>query len=95
MNEPSFNTSDDNLQPHRPRWADPLKAAQLHNFTLRLDLQRARRDLVGAHKLAAIDRLRSLSWLAGKPGVTHDEFVGLEQLAMELQAMPDVVGVAQ
>jgi hypothetical protein len=38
---------------------------------------------------------RSLEWLNGKAGATHEEFVGLEQLAMESQAMPDVVGVAQ
>jgi hypothetical protein len=86
-----------------PPREDPLKAARIHNFSLRLDLRRARRDLVGSHKIAAVNRLldvnaavaRSLEWLTGKAGVTHEEFVELEQLAMAEPAMPDVVGVAQ
>jgi hypothetical protein len=86
-----------------PPREDPLKAAQIHNFALRLDLRRARRDLVGSHKQAAVNRLldvnaavaRSLEWLTGKAGATHEEFVGLEQLAMEPGAVPDAVGVSQ
>ena len=107
MNEPTVPHATTQCNPTRPRFCssreDPLKAAKLHNFALRLDLRRARRDLVGSHKIAAVNRLldvnaavaRSLEWLTGKAGATNEEFVGLEQLAMESQAMPDVVGAAQ
>ena len=106
MNANSITTGNDVPQARTrycPPREDPLKAAQLHNFALRLDLRRARRDLVGSHKIAAVNRLldvnaavaRSLEWLTGKAGATHEEVAGLEQLAMESQAMPDIVGVAQ
>jgi hypothetical protein len=59
---------------------DPLRAAQLHNFALRLDLRRARRDLVGSQQVVAVNRLldatdafgRALQWLQGGHGVTDD-----------------------
>ena len=68
---------------------DLLRAAQLHNSALRLDLRRLRRDLVGAREMAIIDRLldvnaavaRSLEWLNGKAEPMHDELAALEQLA--------------
>jgi hypothetical protein len=103
VNANSITTGNDVPQARTrycPPREDPLKAAQIHNVALRLDLQRARRDLVGSHKLVAISRLldvnaavaRSLEWLNGKADATDD---CLEQLAMESHAMPDVVGVSQ
>ena len=93
-------------QPHQsysPQREDPLRGAMIANASLKLHLRRLRADLTGPHKVGAVNRLldvnaavaRSLEWLTGKAGATHDEFVGLEQLAMESQAMPDAVGVSQ
>lgn len=88
--------------PTRSPREDLLKAAQLHNFALRLDLRRVRRELVGSHKTAAINRLldvnaavsRSLAWLRG--GLDPmDDLVEFGQLAIESGSMPDAVGVHQ
>jgi hypothetical protein len=93
-------------QANKPRYSpplqDPLKQAAIANGSLKINLRRLRRDLVGAHKLATVDRLldvnaavaRSLVWLNGKEA-TQEAFVGLEQLAMESAAMPEAVGVSQ
>jgi hypothetical protein len=97
MNEPNLPHAKITCNP-----GDPLWAAQLHTAAQRLDLRRIRRDLVGSHKIATVDRLldvnaavaRSLAWLNGKEA-THEAFVGLEQLAMESAAMPEAVGVSQ
>jgi hypothetical protein len=103
----SINTSENaDRQAAHPRYCppkpDPLRAAQLHTAAQRLDLRRVRRDLVGSHKIATVDRLldvnaavaRSLAWLNGKEA-TQEPFVGLEQLAMESAAMPEAIGVSQ
>ena|SRR5882672_12282001 len=82
---------------------DPLKAAQLHNLALRVDLRKARRELVGSHKIAAINRLldvnaavsRSLAWLRGGPEATDDGLEECGQLAIESRAMSDAFGVPQ
>ena len=106
MNANSITTGNDVPQARTrycPPREDPLKAAQIHNFSLRLDLRRARRDLVGSHKIAAVNRLldvnaavaRSLEWLNGKAGAAGEEFLGLEQLAIEPGAVADAVGVSQ
>jgi len=107
MNEPKVSHATVTCNSTRSRYCppreDPLKAAQLHNFALRLDLRRARRDIVGSHRMAAVNRLldttdafgRALEWLRGGSNATHGDFAELEQLAMESQAVPDVVGVAQ
>ena len=105
MNE-SHVTTRNNAQQAHPRYSpplqDPLKQAAIANGSLKINLRRLRRDLVGAHKLATVDRLldvnaavaRSLAWLNGKEA-TQEAFVGLEQLAMESAAMPEAVGVSQ
>jgi hypothetical protein len=81
----------------------PLKSAQLHNFALRLDLRRARGELVGSHKTAAVNRLldvnaavsRSLAWLRGDLNGMDDIAEEFAQLAIELGATSDAVGVPQ
>ena len=78
---------------------DPLRAAQLHNFALRLDLRRVRRDLVAPRKIAVVNRLldvnaavsRSLDWLNGRGDGTNEDLVTLEQLAIERGLVPDAV----
>jgi len=94
MNEPKVPHAKVTRNP-----GDPLRAAQLHNFALRLDLRRARRDPVGSHKIATIDRLlhvnaavaRSLEWLNGKADATHYDFEALPQFAIEPGTSPDPV----
>jgi hypothetical protein len=92
---------------HCPPRPDPLRAAQLHNFALRLDLRRLRRDLAGPRQLATTNRLldvtdaigRALSWLSatGQPGTTcaaGDQLAELGQLvplAMDAAAAPEAV----
>jgi hypothetical protein len=107
MNEPTVPHATTQCNSTRPRFCpsrqDPLKAAQTHNFALRLDLRRARRDLVGSHKQAAVNRLlhvnaavsRSLAWLRGGPDAIDDGLEEFGQLAIESRAMPDAVGVPQ
>jgi hypothetical protein len=87
-------TGNDNLQP-RPPWED-LRAAQLHNSALRLDLRRLRRDLSGSCEMAVINRLldvnaavaRSLERLNGKAEPMHDELAALEQFAIDPGTLP-------
>lgn len=82
--------------PPRP---DPLRAAQLHTAAQRLDLRRARRDLVGSHKIATVDRLldvnaavsRSLEWLNSKAEAVPDDFAAPGQTAIELGAVAEAV----
>lgn len=99
MNEPNVPREKIICNP-----GDLLKAAQLHTAAQRLDLRRIRRDLVGSHKIATVDRLldvnaavaRSLEWLNGKAEDPRDDFTELEQLATTSVAMPDpVAAVAQ
>jgi hypothetical protein len=94
-------------QPQRPRYCpsqvDQLRAAKLHNSSLKLSLRQLRGDLSGPQKTAVINRLldvnaavaRSLEWLNGKAEATHDELAALEQLAMEPGTLPGAVGVSQ
>jgi hypothetical protein len=103
MNEPNVPHATTTCNPTNPSYSppgrDPLRAAQLHNFAQRLDLRRARRDLVGSRKIATVDRLldvnaavaRSLDWLNGKAEATRDGFAALEQFAIESGAVPDAV----
>jgi cob(I)alamin adenosyltransferase len=103
MNEPTVPHTTITCNPTRLPREDPLKAAQLHNFALRLDLRRARRDLVGSHKIAAVDRLldvnaavaRSLEWLNGKAEAVRDDFEALEHFVIEGATPPDAVEVSQ
>jgi hypothetical protein len=86
-------------QPRPQPPSDPLRDAQLHNFALRLDLRRARRNVVGSRHLAAIDRLldanaalsRSLDWLNGKAEAVSDDFEALAQFAIESGAVAEAV----
>jgi hypothetical protein len=103
MNEPTVPHETITCNLTRSPREDPLKAAHLHNFALRIDLRRARRELVGSHKMAAVNRLldvnaavsRSLAWLRGGPDATDDGVEEFGQLAIESGAMPDAVGVPQ
>jgi hypothetical protein len=107
MNEPSFTTRNDNLQPRRPRYCppreDPLRGAMIATASQKLHLRRLRGVLTGPLKTATVTRLlnvndcvfRALEWLRGGPVATDDSLDELEQLAMDTQAMPDSVGVAQ
>lgn len=98
MNEPNVPHAKITCNP-----SEPLRVAQLHNLALRLDLRRVRRDLVGSHRVATLDRLldvnaavaRSLEWLNGKAEATHDDFEAMEQFAIEPETLPDTVGVSQ
>ena len=83
---------------------DPLRAAQLHNFALRLDLRRLRSDLAGPQQIVAVNRLldatdafgRALQWLRGRPIAADGGLEELERLAMELGVVADAVeAVAQ
>ena len=81
------------------RQREILRAAQLHNSALRLDLRRLRRDLVGAREMAVINRLldvnaavaRSLEWLNGKAEVPRDDFTELDQIPNESGAIAEAV----
>ena len=98
MNEPNVPHAKITCNP-----SDPLRAAQLHNFALRLDLRRARCDLAGQQQIVAVNRLLdatdafgpALQWLRGGPQATDDGLEELERLAMESVAMPEAVGVSQ
>jgi hypothetical protein len=105
----TINTSENaGRQAPHPRYCrarpDPLRAAQLHNFALRLDLRRVRSDLVGPQQIVAVNRLldatdafgRALQWLRGGPVAADDGLEELERLAMESGVVPDAVeAVAQ
>ena len=78
---------------------DPLKAAQLHNAALRLDLRRVRRNLVSAQHTIAVNRLldatdafgRALDWLSVRPYATENNSPELGLIPTEIQATPDTV----
>lgn len=94
-------------QPHQPRYLrrreDPLHGAMIAAASMKLHLRRLRRDLVGSHRLATVDRLldanaavaRSLEWLNGKAEATRHDFEPLEQFAIGPGTLPDAVGVSQ
>jgi hypothetical protein len=95
MTEPNVPHTTITCNPIRqsscPPRESPLKAAQLHTAAQRLDLRRVRRDLVGSHKIATVDRLldvnaavsRSLERLNGKAEAVADDFEALDQLPIE------------
>jgi hypothetical protein len=103
MNEPNVPHTTITCNPIRqsccPPRENPLRAAQLHNFAQRLDLRRVRRNLVGAQRVVAVDRLldvnaavsRSLEWLNGKAEAVPDDFEALDQLAIESGAVAEAV----
>jgi hypothetical protein len=77
----------------------PLRAAQLHNFALRLDLRRLRRSLVGGGRIVAVDRLLavdaavacSLEWPSGKTETVPGDYGALDPLAIESEATAEAV----
>jgi hypothetical protein len=105
LNTFTCNSANATRQPHQPRYSpplrDPLKQAAIANGSLKINLRRLRRDLVGAHKIATVDRLldvnaavsRSLEWLNGKAEAVPHDFEALDQLAIESGAVPDAVEV--
>ena len=106
MNEPNVPHATKTCNPTRPRYCpprDPLREAILATASQKLHLRRLRGDLTGALKTATVTRLldvsdsvfRALQWLQGEPSATNDSLEELEQLAMESQATPDVVGATQ
>jgi hypothetical protein len=99
MNEPKVPHGKTTCNP-----SDPLKAAQLHNFALRLDLRRARCGLAGPQRVVAVNRLldatdafgRALQWLRSGPGASDEGLEDLRQFVADPHAMPDAVeAVAQ
>jgi hypothetical protein len=78
---------------------DPLRAAQLHNFALRLDLRRVRRNLVGAQHVVVVNRLldataafgRALEWMRARPNATEDNLPEMGLVPMDVQPMPDAI----
>jgi hypothetical protein len=94
MNEPNIPRAKVPCNP-----GDALRAALLHNFALRLDLRRVRRDLVGPQQIVAINRLldanaavaRSLEWLNGTASALPEDFEAPGHLAIESGAVAEAV----
>jgi hypothetical protein len=94
VNEPNVPHANITRNP-----SDTLRAAQLHTAAQRLDLRRIRRELVGSHKIATVDRLldvnsavaRSLDWLGCKAEVVLDDSGLLNEVAIESAATAEAV----
>jgi hypothetical protein len=115
VNALSCNSEDATRQlppkPYSPPPQDPLKQAAIANGSLKINLRRLRRDLVGPRQLATTNRLldatdaigRALSWLGaiGDPCATcaaDDELAELGHpgpLTVDAAATSEAVGVSQ